>query len=271
MLFGTSVFFQSIAKHLLTQGDSMILVAMSTLEDQGIYSLVSNYGGLIARVLFQPIEETSRNLFARLTNRQGAVDERSNCVNAAKAHLVDILQMYGILSALTFSLAPTLVPPALHILIGSRWSSSKVDGLLTVYCYYVPFLAFNGITEAFVASVADSSEMRKQTAWMGAFSVCFAAVSYLFLQLGEFGAYGLVWANIINMVIRTTWSYQFIRSYLHRHGNFLTLSEISLKAQTYTACGLVLSIMSAARKPAPGELQDTVKAFGLGAVCALLM
>lgn len=268
---GANGYLQLIVKHLLTQGDSMILAALSSLEDQGIYSLVSNYGGLVARILFQPIEESSRNLFARLLNSGRTKNHDMGGVNAAKSHLIDVLRAYGILAALTFTIGPSVVPSVLHILIGPRWMSSKVESLFSGYCFYIPFLAFNGITEAFVSSAVSASDMRKQAAWMGAFSACFAAVSFLLLQLGGWGALGLVWANIINMSIRTVWSYLFIKKYLRQHNNDLTISEISLGRQTYGICALALSIMSAVRQSSEKNFHDTIRILGVGSACALLM
>ncbi|KAL1979670.1 hypothetical protein VTN96DRAFT_5382 [Rasamsonia emersonii] len=268
---GANGYLQLIVKHLLTQGDSMILAALSSLEDQGIYSLVSNYGGLVARILFQPIEESSRNLFARLLNSGGTKNHDIGGVNAAKSHLIDVLRAYGILAALTFAIGPSVVPLVLHVLIGPRWMSPKVESLLSAYCYYIPFLAFNGITEAFVSSAVSASDMRKQAAWMGAFSACFAAVSFLLLQLGGRGALGLVWANIINMSIRTVWSYLFIKKYLRQHKNDLAISEISLERETYGICALMLSIMSAIRQSSEKNFHDTMRILSVGSACALLI
>ncbi|KAL1962190.1 hypothetical protein VTN77DRAFT_9911 [Rasamsonia byssochlamydoides] len=268
---GANVYLQLIVKHLLTQGDSMIVAALSSLEDQGIYSLASNYGGLVARILFQPIEESSRNLFARLLNSGGPKNGDTDGVNVAKSHLIDILRAYGILTALTFTIGPSVVPFVIRILIGSRWMSPKVESLLSAYCYYIPFLAFNGITEAFVSSAGNASDMRKQAAWMGAFSACFAAVSFLLLRLGGWGAFGLVWANIINMSIRTIWSYLFIKKYLRQHENDMSISEISLERQTYGICALTFSIMSAIHQSSEKNLHDTIIILGVGAACALLI
>ncbi|EHA23648.1 hypothetical protein ASPNIDRAFT_207543, partial [Aspergillus niger ATCC 1015] len=147
----TNVFFQSVVKHLLTQGDSMMLATMTSLEDQGIYALASNYGGLLARVLFQPIEESSRTLFSSLLNSGGSGNLR-----------------------------------------GRIWASPRISSLLSLYCYYIPFLAYNGISEAFVSSAANSAELRRQAVWMGVFSACFASAAYLFLKVGALGAHGMV-------------------------------------------------------------------------------
>jgi len=62
----STLYGQSLFKQLLTSGDSYLIAALTTLSSQGAYALASNYGSLFARILFQPIEESSRSLFARL-------------------------------------------------------------------------------------------------------------------------------------------------------------------------------------------------------------
>ncbi|KAF3401608.1 Oligosaccharide translocation protein RFT1 [Penicillium rolfsii] len=244
MSLAASVFVQSLVKHLLTQGDSMMLAALSTLEDQGIYSLAANYGGLVARIIFQPLEESSRNLFSTLLSPDDKGKRNEAQVRAAKKHLIDILRAYQVLSVLIFPLGPLMVPQVLRILGGQQWASNKVGDLLSLYCYYIPFLALNGITEAFVSSAANSREIRHQTIWMGGFSTCYALAAYLFLEVGSMGAYGLVLANIVNMVVRTLWSYGFIRTYLYRHGDGIQISEVSMRPITFIVGVIATTIVA---------------------------
>ncbi len=70
-----SFWAQSFLKHLLTVGDRFLLVALAIPHEQkGIYRLVSDLGSLIARILFQPLEETGRAYFSRsLTGREGTL------------------------------------------------------------------------------------------------------------------------------------------------------------------------------------------------------
>ncbi|KGO43832.1 Uncharacterized protein PEX2_108610 [Penicillium expansum] len=261
-----NVFFQSLVKHLLTQGDTMMLAALSGLEDQGIYSLASNYGGLIARIIFQPLEESSRNLFSALLSRDEDGKPKNIHIRTAKDHLVDILRSYQLMSILIFPLGPMMVPQLLHILGGRQWASPKIGDLLSVYCYYIPFLAFNGITEAFVSSAANSQQIRKQTAWMGAFSTCYALAAYMFLEVGNLGAYGLVLANIVNMVVRTIWSYSFIKSYLHRNGCSLHTSEVAIRPASFILCALASLFLGGF-----GLELGFIKACALSGSYALLM
>jgi hypothetical protein len=75
----TTMYMQSVFKLLLTQGDALIMSFLSSLADQGAFALASNYGGLLARLVFQPVEESSRNTFGRLLGQAGgAMDENTN-------------------------------------------------------------------------------------------------------------------------------------------------------------------------------------------------
>lgn len=222
----------------------MILAALSGLEDQGIYSLASNYGGLIARIIFQPLEESSRNLFSALLSPDEKGKLNDSRVRTSRLHLIAILRAYQLLSVIIFPLGPLMVPQFLQLLGGRQWASPKVGELLSVYCYYIPFLAFNGITEAFVSSAASSQQIRKQTAWMGVFSACYALAAYMFLEVGHLGAYGLVLANIVNMIVRTFWSYGFIRSYFQRSGHGLFTSEVSIRPASFVLCAMTCGFTS---------------------------
>ncbi|PYH97736.1 nuclear division Rft1 protein [Aspergillus ellipticus CBS 707.79] len=237
-----NVFLQSVIKHILTQGDSMMLATMTSLEDQGIYALASNYGGLVARILFQPIEESSRALFSSLLNSDKAGRLSTKNINAAKRHFVEIMQAYSMIGVVVFPLGPLLVPLGLHVLGGHNWVSPRVSSLLSLYCYYIPFLAFNGIGESFVSSAANSVELRQQAVWMGVFSACFTLAAYLFLEVGRLGAHGVVYANIVNMAVRTVWSFTFIRSFLNRYKIGLVLAELSPRPQTCIA-GVLMSVL----------------------------
>ncbi|KAJ5121191.1 uncharacterized protein N7515_009152 [Penicillium bovifimosum] len=264
-----NVFLQSLVKHLLTQGDTMMLAALSGLEDQGIYSLASNYGGLVARIIFQPLEESSRNLFSVLLSRDENGNLKDIHIRTAKDHLIDILRAYQLLSVIIFPLGPMMVPQLLHILGGRQWASPKVGDLLSIYCYYIPFLAFNGITEAFVSSAANSQQIRKQTGWMGVFSVCYALAAYMFLEVGHLGAYGLVLANIVNMAVRTCWSYTFIKSYLRRNEHSLYAAEVAIRPASFITCALA-SWLTSGRSFGKPEL-GLIKACSLSGSYALLM
>lgn len=218
-----SLTVQSSIKYVLTQGDSLLIASLASLQDQGAYALSSNYGGLIARMLFQPIEEASRNLFAKLcapVTKAAAADPKAKVdgVSRASTTLRDILKFYSLISLVAFSLGPTLAPLLLSLIAGSKWSATGAGDVLGTYCYYIPLLAINGVTEAFVAATADQKELYAQSFWMGGFFAAFAGSAYLFLTVLELGAKGLVWANCVNMGCRIVFNLGFVRGFFAKHG-----------------------------------------------------
>lgn len=184
-------------------------------------------------MVFQPIEESSRNLFAKLctqtkdasqseANGSKARDVQSekekNSTSRTNANIIQasriltaILHLYAIISLLALSLGPHLAPLLLHLIAGSRWSSTAAPAVLATYTYYIPLLALNGIIEAFVSAVATNAELYTQGLFMGFFSVAFAGAAWLFVRVWEMGGSGLVLANCVNMGLRIAWGGWFVR------------------------------------------------------------
>ena len=199
---------QGLFKHLLTEGDRIVLSTLSESYDQGVYAMGSAYGGLAARFLLQPLEENARLLWSRLQSNKGAgsVDrlEQSYMV------LVKLVLYIGF----TFSfLATNYTSILLNLLAGRKWGSNEeAIAVLSAFCVYTAFLALNGMTEAFVFGVATSG---KEVGSMGlmhtAVGLIFAVSAPIFVS--QFGAVGLVAANCAAMVLRSLYSVQFAASY----------------------------------------------------------
>ncbi|KAH7030671.1 Rft protein-domain-containing protein [Microdochium trichocladiopsis] len=210
----SSLVAQSLVKHLLTQGDTFLVSIFSSPQSQGVYALANNYGSLLARLVFQPIEESSRNYFSKLLSTSDAkVKPEKQSVEKARIDLQALMKFYALLSIIVTTIGPFAAPILVQIIAGSRWSSSGAGKVLAVYCLYIPLLAVNGITEAFVSSVATKSEVHRQSIWMGAFSIAFGVAGFVSLRVLQLGATGLVCANGINMLCRVIWSTAFISRY----------------------------------------------------------
>ncbi|OTA98344.1 hypothetical protein M426DRAFT_77041 [Hypoxylon sp. CI-4A] len=208
----SSLTAQSFVKHILTQGDTFLVSVLSDPKSQGIYALANNYGSLLARLVFQPIEESSRNYFSKLlSSAKGSPDKQA--VAKARSDLQALLKFYILLSLVVVTLGPYAAPLLVQIIAGARWSASGAGAVLARYCLYIPLLAINGVAEAFVSSVATESEVHRQSLWMGAFSVAFGVAGFISLQILELGAAGLVYANSVNMLCRIIWSGTFIARY----------------------------------------------------------
>ena len=243
-----AIYAQSVFKQILTQGDALILGFLASLEDQGAFALASNYGGLMARLLFQPIEESSRNAFGKLLSRvdkDGKLDSQS--LNSAVKQLSDILYLYSIVAILSSCFLYTLLPLLVKVLVGRAWFSSEIAGILSIYCYYIPFMAYNGILDAFVTSVATPAELQQQSLWMGAFTAGYFAAAYILLTILDLGAKGLVLGNIINMLLRILWSVWFITRYMRKNNGALNLIRDVLPKPTTFMAGLVAAGMMRGR------------------------
>ncbi|KAK6000786.1 hypothetical protein QM012_003511 [Aureobasidium pullulans] len=247
-----SLTVQSSIKYVLTQGDSLLIASLASLQDQGAYALSSNYGGLIARMLFQPIEEASRNLFAKLcapttsssTSKQPRPKPKENAdgITQANSTLILILKAYSLISLVAFAAGPTVAPVLLSLVAGSRWAHTGAGEVLGCYCYYIPLLALNGVSEAFVAAVADNKQLYTQSIWMGGFFAAFAGSAYLFLRVLEMGAKGLVWANCVNMACRILFNLSFVKSFFAKKGQAFDVMKILPSAVSIAIAAVVPSI-----------------------------
>ena len=183
-------------------------------------------------MVFQPIEESSRGVFSRLLGAPNSSTSTSihnkdargkspwqgdaaleRRITLARTYLVTILRLYGLLSMFIICIGPSIAPILLGFVAGRQWAATSAASVLSVYSYYIPLLAMNGILEAFVSSVASSATLRAQSWWMLWFTAGFAVASYLLLKVYELGAQGLIWANGVNMLMRILWSGSFVRGY----------------------------------------------------------
>jgi oligosaccharide translocation protein RFT1 len=258
LALGMSLFVQGVVKHVLTQGDVILVSYLASLRDQGIYALASNYGGLIARMVFQPIEEISRNYFGKLLSTVDGMPSKA-VIESGSRNLHSLLRFYVLLSVSAVSVGPTIAPLLLNLVAGSKWTSTGAGEVLAKYCYYIPLLAVNGVTEAFISSIATESELNRQSAWMFAFSVGFAGAGYVFLRLFHMGAEGLVWANAINMALRILWSSNFTSAYFKRNGSRFSMSAMMPQPATIAVGVSTAAVLSQMQGKFTGGVVDIIK------------
>lgn len=228
---------QGLLKHGLTEADKIVLSALSASYDQGVYALASSYGGLAARILFQPLEENARLYFSRQGARLVEVaknssnnidkDQNDNDVNGDdddglryRLLLIDLENTYtsllravlhiGLLFACIGSNYTSLL---LRLLAGRRWGSDvAASSALSAFCAYTAFLAWNGTAEAFVYGVARSGRD------VGRLGVAHAVVGAVFACLAPGlvraeGAVGLIGANCVCMALRAAYSGRYAARY----------------------------------------------------------
>lgn len=211
----------------------MTFLNVLNFGDQGVYDIVNNLGSLVARLIFQPIEESFYIFFAKVLEREkDATLQKQEDVAVAAAVLESLLKL-ALLTGLTitvFGFAYSQL--ALDIYGGAMLSSGSGPVLLRAYCLYVLLLAINGVTECFTFAAMSKEEVDRYNFTMLALSSSFLGLSYLLTHWC--GSVGFILANCFNMGIRITQSLRFIHRYYqkspHRPLASLYLSPVLLGA-----------------------------------------
>lgn len=147
-----SLFVQLIFKQVLTEGDKLLISHLCTIEEQGVYAVIVNYGSIIARLLFQPLEESTRLLLAKIVNSTEIPKGESLAQSFTYIKMISLF--YFNLCLFIIFAGITNGSFLLRIMIGSKtkWAQSNIFDLFTLYVTYIPFLAFNGVFEAFYSN-----------------------------------------------------------------------------------------------------------------------
>jgi oligosaccharide translocation protein RFT1 len=202
-----SFMWQSAQKLLLQEGENYVLRFSVQLVDQGVYSVVSNLGSLVVRFLFLPIEEAAYALFARLVGGDARRRRRSARASAARvlAALLRLMVLVGLIfAAFGANYAWTLV----DVLYGAKLSSGSAPSTLAAYCAYVPIMAINGITEAFVHAVATPRELTRFNYLLLLVSAVYVGTALVAVR--HFHTVGLVLANVVSQSLRIAGSLFYI-------------------------------------------------------------
>ncbi|KAJ3562537.1 hypothetical protein NP233_g9508 [Leucocoprinus birnbaumii] len=207
--------WQSIVKHVLTEGDKLILSWFSPLQDQGGYALAVNYGSLIARIVFQPIEEVMRLYFSKTFAQEA---QAKGALNDAATALTSLVSVQLELSVFFLIFGTAYLPVLLPILLPPQYIATSAPHILAAWVWYIPVLAVNGGLEGFVASVASPKDLNRQSRWMVAFSLVFIASAISLYRLG-FGDASLVYANIVNLLARIAFATLFTKSFFASKGS----------------------------------------------------
>jgi oligosaccharide translocation protein RFT1 len=199
---------QSLVKHFLTEGDKMILTWFSPLHDQGGYALAVNYGqsssllgssrlkyrqindyyvgSLIARIVFQPIEETLRVFFSRIlnnTSKDKDPEVKMRSVTQAANALRSLLSVQASLSLIFITFGSAYLPIFLPLFLPQQYMATSAPRILAAWVWYIPVLALNGGLEAFLSSVASPKDLNKQSRCVPT-RILLPVVPCLILQIG---------------------------------------------------------------------------------------
>lgn len=207
------LFMQMVFKHLLTEGDTMIIGYLFTVTQQGVYLVIANYGSMVARLLFQPIEELLRASFTKSLSSETA--------DYSHLHqtMTQLMSFYFNLSLLIVIGGYTNGPFLLRVLLGrsDKWLQSSVFEDFPIYVLYIPFMAFNGIFEAFFSSASSQVQISRFSFFMSLLSVFVFALMYVFIAKLGMGVRGLILANMANMTLRIIYCFAFYIQFFQKH------------------------------------------------------
>ncbi|KAI8803796.1 Rft protein-domain-containing protein [Cladochytrium replicatum] len=224
---------QSALKHVLTYGDQLVLIATGASDhDKGIYSFVERLGSLVARVLFQPIEDASRVYFSReLSSDEGSTTSQKK--KSAWSLLSHLLKIQSIIALYFLTFGTTYSADLIQLVYSRKWAKGDTPHALATYCLYVPIMGINGITEGFFQAVAPKDKLHSFTRWMLVFWGAFAGVAMIAMNVLHLGAVGLVLANLANMALRVWFCLRFIKGYF---GQNLGSADVYVKSVVVWTC-----------------------------------
>jgi oligosaccharide translocation protein RFT1 len=232
---------QSLVKQVLTEGDKFVVTRFGKSDqDLASYAVALNYGSLVARIIFQPLEESSRLYFSSFTTTTGS---RLRSLDSISIHLSNVLTLYSHFSLILIFLVPPYISPLLNLLLGStNWggqdSNSSVSSTLKSYVYSLPFLAFNGVLEAGLQSFADQIWLKRYSRWMVICTIGFLATFVWYNNHDADGSSGssdtsttaskgLILGNCVNMGMRIGFSSLFLFNYFVREFGLVEKEELA--------------------------------------------
>ncbi|CAI5728020.1 unnamed protein product [Peronospora destructor] len=186
---------QSGVKYLLAEGDKWMLTGFASLQHMGVYGLVSNLGSLVPRIVFFPIEEATKTVFSKLALAQKQKSDDSNDSETKKKNYAHTLVL---------------------MLYGAEKVHRGVGAALAIYCVYIPFLGVNGVCEAVVHAIGDDRELMRLNKMLGVFFAIYAFSALVFMQILNWGTFGLILANCINMGCRILYCLTFLAWYFRQ-------------------------------------------------------
>ncbi|KAF7359236.1 Oligosaccharide translocation protein RFT1 [Mycena sanguinolenta] len=209
----------SAKKGALQDGIFRLSLTMTLQSDQGGYALAVNYGSLIARIVFQPIEETSRIRFSKML----AFPRGKEAFQTASQALITILSIQTSLSLILLVFGTAYLPIVLPVLLPRQYLATNAPQILNAWVWYIPVLALNGVLEAFISSVSTPHDLNRQSWWMAAFSVIYMGAA-IQLYAWQFGDASLVYANIINLSARIGYGMYFVSAFFTKNSARSSLS-----------------------------------------------
>lgn len=208
MNFAAISSISAFLKHILTESDKLALSVLSSDYSQGIFAVASNYGSLAARLLFLPLEDTARITFSKLAL---TANEDEESVLQMHEMLLIMLRVVLFIGSVFVIFGIAYCELVVDVIFSSAWRNDEMVRTLQAYCVYLFMLGLNGVTEAFVQSVASTDNFWFINVGFIVSSGVFACGC--FLLVGSLGTGGVVIAGALSMSTRISFSWYIISTY----------------------------------------------------------
>lgn len=177
-LFGVLSFTQQGKQHL-----GWVWALLHSSLPAGVYDVVNNLSSLVARFIFQPIEESFYVFFAcTLLRGEPASRQPTASLQVAMTTLARLLKLVVVISLVILVFGYSYSHLALRIYGGALLTDSEGKRtppprsgqlqhcapshpsppgptLMRYFCAYIPLLALNGITECFFFALMSQAEI----------------------------------------------------------------------------------------------------------------
>lgn len=266
-----ALFVQMIFKQVLTEGDKLVINHFFPLSTQAVYAVMLNYGLILARLVFLPIEESSRVWFTKVMATMSDKSDQRRVISALKSiealcvgylHFTVLLLMAGIPNA-AYVLRLVLRGAA------AKWDGTDLFTSFGKYVWYLALLAFNGIFEALFTSVATTKELKYYSYFMTSLCIVFFLVLKLAIEHWHLELSGLILANAVNMSMRIFWcSYHLHNTFVRRFGIHID----KIRVLTYIAkCALLFIVGNGVQQYINGTTTTTTfrQFFNSGVICGI--
>eukprot|EP01033_Poteriospumella_lacustris_P002565 gene2565-1862_t len=212
-MFMTAVYLSgsSVVKHVLTEADKISLTLSCSDYDQGIYAITNNYGSLVARLFYLPMEDSARLSLSYL-QKQTPMDADAAASTAVVEKEAKKPQMYVLLLRLLKVVlvvgvgiavfGPSYVSVFTAVVLRKQEGVATMNACLTYFCYYLLFMGANGIAEACLQVAAES--FATTNVGLAVSSAGFALAAYH--AVPRYGGAGIILANICSVVVRLLWN-----------------------------------------------------------------
>jgi oligosaccharide translocation protein RFT1 len=155
-----------------------------------------------------------------------------------------LLKVHLILGLFFISLGTNYTELLFTLLAGPQWSQTAAPHVLSWYCFFIPWLGANGLTEALVHSVASKQQLQSLNRWMLLFSAIYLSVGFCLMKVAHWGPFGLITANVLNFGMRIMWCWSHAVPFFAHYKLHLQLSSLAPRIPvlvTFAATWIVTS------------------------------